>query len=86
VPNRTRPPRRSPRYLPRPRSWSASDAEARITTTDVEATKRMLLHIMSFLELLTADVQALMTALDKGPGEASSLAVKLLDDPEDWRY
>jgi hypothetical protein len=57
------------------------------TAADTEAAKRVLLHVMSYLELLTADVADLMTALDKGPGEASALAARLLDDPDDlWRY
>jgi hypothetical protein len=54
---------------------------------DIEAAKRVLSHIRSYLELLTADVADLINALDGEPGEACALAAKLLDDPEDpWRY
>jgi hypothetical protein len=43
----------------------------------------MLWHIRSYLELLTADVADLINALYGKPGEASALAAKLLDDPDD---
>jgi hypothetical protein len=69
-----------------PRTPRKDWAAAR-TAADTEAAKRVLLHVMSYLELLAADVADLMAALDKGPGEASALATRLLDDPDDlWRY
>ncbi len=62
-------------------------ADGERTAADIAAAKRVLSHIQSYLELLTADVRDLMNALDKGPGAASELAAELLDDPEDsWRY
>jgi hypothetical protein len=71
---------------PMPRTPRKDWAAAR-TAADTEAAKRVLLHVMSYLELLAADVADLMAALDKGPGEASALATRLLDDPDDlWRY
>jgi len=62
-------------------------ATAEVAAADIEAARRVLLHVVSTMELLGADIKALIVALDKGSGEASALAARLLDDPEDlWRY
>lgn len=57
-----------------------------MASADIEAAKRVLYHVRSLLEVLTADVIDLRNALDGEPGEASALAAKLLDDPDSWRY
>jgi hypothetical protein len=62
-------------------------ADQAIASDDAAAAKRVLSHIRSYLELLTADVADLTNALDGKPGEVTALAAKLLDNPEDlWRY
>jgi hypothetical protein len=57
-----------------------------VTTADIEAAKRIVLHVRSFLELLTSDLCELHEALDRRPGQVSEIAARLLDDPESWRY
>jgi phosphomannomutase len=57
-----------------------------VTAADVEAAKRIVSHVRSFLELLADDLRELQVALDQAPGCASELAPRLLDDAESWRY
>lgn len=86
--SRTRAANRPGGHPARPKTRTPrSHGTAARTAADIEATKRVLLHVMSYLELLAADVADLMAALDKGPDEANALAAKLLDDPDDlWPY
>lgn len=64
--SRTRAANRPGGYPARPKVRTPrSHGGAARTAADTEAAKRVLLHVMSYLELLAADVADLMAALDQ---------------------
>lgn len=80
---RTLRPGSRPRQLRR-RPVAAPDTS--VTAADIAATKRIVVHVRSFLELLADDLCELQAALDGRSGDAGELAARLLDDAGSWRY
>jgi hypothetical protein len=74
------------RYPRRSRPRPVGAPAASVAAADIEAAKRIVLHVRSSLELLASDLRDLYVALDQRPGQVSELAAKLLDDPDSWRY